>query len=100
MRYTSIFGSCWACGQVKFTVDAIELHYCDNAPHLSVYRFVCPSCRQQIEKPACLHAIEALMSVGVRPIRWSLPAEALEAHDGPPLTPDDVLDLHQQLEAM
>ena len=31
-------------------------------------------------------------------MRWSWPAELSEPHSGPPLTPDDLLDLHVLLE--
>lgn len=38
------------------------------------------------------------MSAGAPHERWSWPAELAEPHSGPPLTPDDLLDLHVLLE--
>lgn len=91
---------CWACGLVRMPSTAIDLRVCGNQRALSTYGFDCPSCRQRIETPACEHAIAALYSVGVRATVWHVPAEALEAHDGPPLSVDDLLDLHEQLAAI
>jgi hypothetical protein len=55
-------------------------------------------CHRRIQKCADERAIELLIAEGVTPCRWELPAELLEAHDGPPLNLDDLLDLHLLLE--
>jgi hypothetical protein len=39
-----------------------------------------------------------LLSGGVMPVPLHIPAEALEVHIGPPLTYDDLIDFHNQLE--
>lgn len=96
----TVFASCPGCGQVRLTSRQIEVHICENQPELSVYRFDCPSCRRTVEKPACLHVTQELLSVGARGVVWKIPAEALERHVGPPLTADDLIDLHEQLAAL
>jgi len=88
---TTIKASCPTCGEVELTAKNISLRVCNHAP-LSYYAFDCPTCRDEIRKPADDHIISLLMSGGVRAEVWEVPAEALEAKDGPSLTYDDLLD--------
>ncbi|MEP6463189.1 MAG: hypothetical protein ABJC62_07190 [Frankiaceae bacterium] len=95
---TTIKASCPMCGEVELTSRDISLMVCNHAP-LSYYRFDCPTCRDEVQKPADDHIISLLMSGGVRAHVWEIPAEALETHDGPPLSYDDLLDFVLQLTA-
>ena len=64
------------------TSKDVSLMVCSHPP-LSYYAFACPSCREEVRKPADDHVISLLMSGGVRAQVWELPAEALEPKVGP-----------------
>lgn len=91
---------CVLCGPIRLPARLVTLNVCDNAMHLSRYQYACPGCKVEVDKEACGHVVEALIGVGARIIRWKLPDEALEPHAGPPLTADDLIDLHEQLAAL
>jgi hypothetical protein len=88
---TTIKASCPTCGEVELTSKDITLRVCSHAPR-SYYSFICPKCRDEVRKPADDHIISLLMSGGVRAQVWEVPAEALEAKNGPALNYDDLLD--------
>jgi hypothetical protein len=58
------------------------------------YRFRCPACAQTVTRPASPRIVDLLVSAGAAEERWRWPAELAERPAGPPLTPDDLLDLH------
>ena len=93
---TTIKASCPSCGEVEMTSKDVSLMVCSHPP-LSYYAFSCPSCREEVRKPADDHVISLLMSGGVRAQVWELPAEALEPKVGPVLGYDDLLDFALQL---
>ena len=93
---TTIKASCPGCGEVELTSSDVTLMVCSHAPQ-SYYTFTCPSCSDEVRKPADDHVVSLLMSGGVRAEVWELPAEALEAKSGPALTYDDLLDFALQL---
>ena len=95
---TTIKASCPTCGEVELTPADISLMVCSHAP-LSYYAFCCPTCTEEIRKPADDHVISLLMSGGVKATVWEVPAEALEPKAGPVLSYDDLLDFVLQLEA-
>lgn len=95
---TRIEATCPTCGTVERAPEDFELGVCANVATASWYAFVCPSCEERIQKHADERVIELLIAEGVTPSQWTLPAELLEAHDGPPLSLDDVLDFHLLLE--
>lgn len=94
---TTIKATCPRCGEVELTPEDIELRVCNFAP-ASYYTFDCPVCLEQVQKPADDRVIQLLISGGVHAVVWELPREMCESHDGPPLTHDDLLDLHLLLE--
>lgn len=93
---TTIKASCPACGEVELTPADVALMVCSHAP-LSYYAFCCPSCAEQVKKPADDHVVQLLVSGGVPATVWEVPAEALEPRTGSPLGYDDLLDLALQL---
>ncbi|MHB8340082.1 MAG: hypothetical protein ACYDB7_02780 [Mycobacteriales bacterium] len=93
---TTIKATCPTCGEVDLTPEQVRLVVCGNGP-LSYYGFDCPTCLEDIRKPADEHIVSLLTSGGVRPSVWSIPAEALEPHPGPALGYDDLLDFALQL---
>ena len=88
---TTIKASCPGCGEVELTPDDVSLMVC-STPSLSYYAFECPTCVTEVRKPADDHVVSLLVSGGVPAQVWDLPAEAVEAKDGPALTYDDLLD--------
>ncbi len=88
---TTIKASCPTCGEVELTPADVALMVCSHAP-LSYYAFHCTTCSEEVRKPADDHVVSLLVSGGVPAQVWELPAEALEAHTGPALSYDDLLD--------
>lgn len=88
---TTIKASCPCCGDVDLTPVQVRLVTC-SVPQWSYYTFVCTQCHDEIRKPAAPEIVHLLKTGGVVAERWAVPAEALEAHDGPAIAYDDVLD--------
>ena len=88
---TTIKASCPTCGEVELTPNDVSLMVCNHSAH-SYYAFTCPTCTVVVHKPADDHIVSLLVSGGVPATVWDLPGEALEAHDGPRLSYDDLLD--------
>ena len=93
---TTIKASCPTCGEVELTPADVSLMVCSHAP-LSYYVFSCGGCHNEVRKPADDHVVSLLVSGGVPASVWDLPGEALEVHDGPRLSYDDLLDLALEL---
>ncbi|MDT7571784.1 MAG: hypothetical protein QOE05_1958 [Actinomycetota bacterium] len=93
---TTIKASCPTCGEVELTPADVSLMVCSYAPN-SYYAFSCPSCTEEVRKPADDHVVSLLVSGGVPAQVWELPAEVLEPKVGPVLTYDDLLDFALEL---
>ena len=93
---TTIKASCPSCGEVELTPADVSLMVCSHAP-MSYYAFCCPTCQDEVRKPADDHVVSLLVSGGVPARVWDLPAEALEPKDGPTLSYDDLLDFAIEL---
>jgi hypothetical protein len=87
---------CPSCGEVDLSADQVWLVIA-SAKTRSQYRFRCSSCDQSVSRHAD-DTVIALLAELVAVEELEIPAEALESHDGPPLTPDDLLDLLLALE--
>lgn len=90
---TTIKTNCPTCGEVDLTPDDIELHPGPDAGHGSFYAFGCPGCRLLVRKEADERVVRLLVSAGVSRV---VPVAASQTH-APPLTYDDLLDLHALL---
>ena len=88
---TTIKASCPTCGEVELTPAQVSLMVCSHAP-LSYYAFSCTTCKDEIRKPADDEVVTLLVSGGVVAEAWTIPAEAMEEHEGNVITYDDVLD--------
>ena len=88
---TTIKARCPECGDVDLTPKDVRLLVCSESSR-SRYEFACTKCGDIVNKPADDHIISLLISGGIVPEVFVLPAEALEVHTGPPLTYDDLLD--------
>lgn len=89
----TIKATCPDCGDVELTTKDMRVLVCadDNG---GSYTFVCPSCRLAVAKPAEQRVVDVLVSSGVRLAVWERPAELDEAHEGPPISHDDLLAFH------
>lgn len=94
---TTIEATCQTCGTVERRPEDFELAICSHEP-ASWYAFECPKCGERVQKPASEKAVELLIAEGVKPHFWSMPAEMLEVREGPPLTIDDLIELHELLD--
>jgi hypothetical protein len=88
---TTIKASCPVCGDVSLTPQDVSLVVCSH-DEWSYYAFSCPTCQDEVRKPADDEIIALLISGGVKAENWHVPAEALEVHQGGSLTYDDLLD--------
>jgi hypothetical protein len=95
---TTVRAQCPACGDVQLQIDDLTVRMCSDEETPSAYRFRCPSCDQTVERDASPRIVDLLVSAGAAQELWAWPAELAEHRAGPPLTPDDLLDLHVLLE--
>lgn len=56
--------------------------------------FPCPRCGHYVACPLEVRSAVRLIALGLRATAMRAPAEVTEVHEGPPLGPDDLLDLH------
>jgi hypothetical protein len=94
---TTIKATCPGCGEVDLTAEDILLRIGANAAG-NTYGFSCPDCTDFVEKPADERIVRLLLSGGVMPVLIQVPAEAMEAHEGPPISHDDLLSFHEVLQ--
>ena len=90
---TTVRAQCPACGDVQLGIHDLTVRVNDDA-RAGDYRFCCPGCAETVTRPASARIVDLLVSAGAAEEHWSWPAELAEQHDGPPLGPDDLLDLH------
>jgi hypothetical protein len=93
----TIRASCPTCGDVELTAKNVKVHIC-TTNNAGSYSFVCPDCQLAVSKPAEPRIVDLLVSSGVRLEVWHLPAELEEAKQGLPITYDDLLEFHYDLE--
>ena len=99
---TTIRATCPDCGEVEMEAHSIQLNVREEEGEGS-YSFTCPVCSNLVEKPADRKVVMLLLSAGVDVSRMEdgtpAPTPPLELRpDGPPLTPDDLIDFHFLLE--
>ena len=95
---TTVRAQCPECGDVQLQIHDLTVRVCTDDQIPGDYRFRCPGCTQTVTRPASDRIVDLLVSAGAPHERWSWPAELSEPRTGPPLTPDDLLDLHVLLE--
>ncbi len=117
---TRIRATCPSCGEVDLRPTDIELKVVrtgeGEVSEGSHYRFECPSCTEQVSKPADERIARLLATGGVAvSVETELDVETIQETfaeltarnfphpedpgDGPAFTPDDLLDFHQLLES-
>jgi predicted RNA-binding Zn-ribbon protein involved in translation (DUF1610 family) len=93
---TTIKATCPGCGEVDLTAEDILLRI-GASRTVNTYGFTCPTCGDFVQKSADDRIVRLLLSGGVVPVPVHVPAEALEVHDGPPISHDDILNFHEML---
>jgi hypothetical protein len=93
----TIRASCPSCGDVELTSAEVTALVCSTTNESS-YAFQCPECDGAVVKPADSRIVDLLVASGVRLQVWSLPAELDEPKFGDPITYDDVLEFHFELQ--
>jgi hypothetical protein len=93
---TTIKATCPGCGEVDLTAEDILLRI-GASRTVNTYGFTCPTCGEFVQKQADDRIVRLLLSGGVVPVPVHVPAEALEVHDGPPISHDDILNFHEML---
>lgn len=92
-----IKASCPECGDVEMSIGEVQVALCTTTDHGS-YAFRCPGCRMAVSKPIDGDVVDVLVASGARLSVWELPAELSEAHEGGPITHDDLLAFHFELD--
>lgn len=93
----TIRASCPTCGDIEMTSRDVTVRVC-AVDDKGSYSFLCPSCKLAVSKVADAKIIDLLVSSGVRLTIWHLPAEIHEVHEGAPITYDDLLEFHYDIE--
>lgn len=87
---------CPSCGTVIAKASALSCGV-SEVDEAALCEFDCPSCRRSLLLPVEPSEITTLLLLGAHRA-GSLPYELLEAHSGPPVSWDEVLEAHLQLE--
>lgn len=88
---TRIKVTCPICGEQELRPSGLHLTVFD-AGDAHFYEFFCPGCHEHVRKPADETIQGLLMSADVEHTFEHVPLEVLEAHNGPSITVDDVMD--------
>ncbi len=87
---------CWKCGEVALSLEDILLVEHGDGDG-TFYSFICSTCGGAQAYPADNRFIDFMSMNGLDPIVLDPPIECKEAEDEPPLSWDDLLDLHLEL---
>ena len=93
----TIRASCPTCGDVELKTRDIQVRVCSTTNE-GAYLFACPDCQMAVTKPAEPRIVDLLVSSGVRLSVWQLPAELAEPKAGPPISHNDLLEFHFELQ--
>ena len=93
-----IRASCPDCGDVELTSRDVTVRV-NSGTNEGSYAFQCPECQLAVSKAAEARIIDLLVSSGVELYVWSMPAELLEERIGEPISYDDLLEFHYDLQA-
>lgn len=88
---------CPWCGEISVTTADLRCRV-ERASERGLCEFHCPICSRLVILPATASSARALLERGATSITGLAPFEFIEPHGGPPISWDDVLDLHLVLE--
>jgi hypothetical protein len=95
---TTVRAQCPECGDVRLQIDDLTVVVGNDIEMPSSYRFCCPRCDHVVHREATPRIVDLLVGAGAAQEAFRWPAELTEARVGPPLTADDLLDLHVLLD--
>jgi hypothetical protein len=90
---TNIRTNCPRCGEVETEASLVSLRVQATTGE-GTYSFVCPVCEERVRKPADRKLVELLRSVGAETSLADPHPSASWRPELPPLTLDDLIDLH------
>lgn len=92
---STIRTTCPVCGDddVLLYSEDVTVMVC-RSNSTSNYSFMCPTCDGIVIKPAEPRVVDLLISTGVRVDIIEIPLEMEESHSGPPISHDDIIELH------
>lgn len=88
---------CWRCGEVTLALEEIMMVEHGDGDGV-FYSFFCPTCGDVQAYAADPRFVDFMRMNGFQPILLPEPIECKREAASPPLTWDDLLDLHLQLE--
>ncbi|WP_287152785.1 hypothetical protein [Candidatus Solincola tengchongensis] len=88
---------CWRCGEVTLALEEIMMVEHGDGDGV-FYSFFCPTCGDVQAYAADPRFVDFMRMNGSQPILLPEPIECKREAASPPLTWDDLLDLHLQLE--
>ncbi|MDI6874646.1 hypothetical protein [Candidatus Solincola sp.] len=89
---------CWRCGEITLALEDIMLVEHGDGDGI-FYSFFCPTCGDVQAYPADPRFVDFMHMNGFQSILLPEPIECKREAASPPLTWDDLLDLHLQLES-
>jgi hypothetical protein len=88
---------CRKCGEVNLSLEDIILVEHGDGEGI-FYTFICDACGDPQAYAADKRFVDFMRMNGSSPVILEPPIEYKEAEDNPPLSWDDLLDLHQELQ--
>jgi thioester reductase-like protein len=92
----TVRASCPTCGDIELTTRQVQVDLCETTRD-TTYSFQCPACSVRVSKPASEKVVGVLTDAGVRVQTWRLPAVGSDDRSGPPVSYDELLAFHFQL---
>ena len=87
---------CPACGTVLLALDDLRCAI-QRERKEALCQFACPLCGLTVTQELLPQDVAMLRAMGARELTGSVPFELLEAHFGPPVSFDDLLDFHEAI---
>ena len=96
---TTIKATCPDCGDVTLTIADVRLEVEETLTEsVTCFAFECRACERHVRGEATPEVVRSLSRAGATVRHFRLPAEAREAHSGPVISEDDVIQFGQWLE--
>lgn len=91
--------TCAWCGDIVVATTDVQCAI-DHGGERALLSFACPGCTRSVLVNTSAPRAAARLLGGAQLVTGTLPLELLEVHTGPPLTWDDLLDLHLEIELL
>ncbi len=97
---TRVQGRCPACGPLTLLPRDFVCALPSDPDDKALAEFHCPNCDGTVFSPMTPQEAKLLTLLGGRKANGPAPLELTEEKTGPPVTPDELFDLHVALEAI